>query len=590
VAYIEPDFQRFMMVAVFSDGEVDVSNLLKINKVRVASHGKTQSYILSLEESTPSGVLRTFDIDFTLFNASLESATTIFNQNGFIITSFKYVNHFREYIASELLQMIRNGNVEYYHTNLGFTIMNDGKKRFLLGKTAYNNSTSTYLDPNFQFQKGTMKDYLTFLDGLILPYFETRLALTLGLASVVSSYLMEHADVGTIVLNLYGQSSTGKTTIAQMMASLWGSPKVSNHGICRTFIATTNSLVHTFTGTNGVLIVIDDSTSQGAKDMTSFIYNVSAGEDKLRLGPNIELRNSKGSWSGLVAMTSETSILEYSSRTSGLVPRLLEFDNLVWTQDANHSKMIKREIMSNFGHLGPDFVSHFSKIKMKDLKDMFNACEDELDDLIKIRDQYSARIISKHAILYLTAKLIDEFYAFPQFSAEEIRDYLVAYETEKVPTRSVEAEALEIIKTFIIRNQNRLAFKSNKKQIMELADNREFIGYRTFIDENIVEITIISKVLSEELSKHNITQWANILRHLEKQEFVKKYGKDNKVSEKDNHLRVKAITFRFKRDGNEMVRWYYSKHGLTKDERDQVETSDFKVDDANEVDAIFDEE
>ena len=50
------------------------------------------------------------------------------------------------------------------------------------------------------------------------------------------------------------------------MASLWGSPKISNYGIVRTFNATANSLVQTFTGTNGVPIVIDDATSLGVKD------------------------------------------------------------------------------------------------------------------------------------------------------------------------------------------------------------------------------------------------------------------------------------------------------------------------------------
>jgi uncharacterized protein (DUF927 family) len=70
---------------------------------------------------------------------------------------------------------------------------------------------------------------------------------------------------------------------------------ISNFGIVRTFNATTNSLVHTFTGTNGVPLIIDDATSMGVKDLSSFVYNVAAGEDKLRLTPEITLRDTRGS-------------------------------------------------------------------------------------------------------------------------------------------------------------------------------------------------------------------------------------------------------------------------------------------------------
>jgi hypothetical protein len=295
MAYISPDYSNFEMLAVFSDGEVSVGNLLQIKNVKVACHGDNQSYLVTLEESIATGVLRTFEINFTEFNTSQEAATQIFNKNGYILSSFKYTNHFREYIAQEIQEKIRTGQVDYYHTNLGFTIMSDGTKRFLLGDTTYKGKYSTFVDRNFKFKTGTKVDYQAFLDKHILPYAETRLALAIGLSSVASSDLMEYGDLGTMVLNFTGQSSTGKTTIIQFIASLWGSPKISNFGIVRTFNATTNSLVQTFTGTNGVPIIIDDATSLGVKDLASFIYNIAAGEDKLRLTQDIQLRDSKGS-------------------------------------------------------------------------------------------------------------------------------------------------------------------------------------------------------------------------------------------------------------------------------------------------------
>lgn len=589
MGYLAQDISNFQMLYVDKGLSIPVANLLRITKARVASHGNNQSYLLSLEESTTNGVLRTFEIDFTEFNASQESVTRTFNSKGYVTSSFRFSNHFRDWISKELQHLINTNQVEYYHKNLGFTTMTDGTKRFLLGDTIYKGKPSIFVDDNFKFKLGAIQDYLSFLKEEILPHFETRLGFTIGLASVLSSYLMEYGDIGTMVLNFSGQSSTGKTTITQFMASLWGSPKISNFGIVRTFNATTNSLVHTFTGTNGVPIVIDDVTSLGVKDLSAFIYNVAAGEDKLRLDSNIQLRDSNGSWSGLVTISSETSILEHSTKTGGSIPRLLEFDNIVWTQSAKHAKTIKRNIAKSYGHFGPDFVNHYRKMSVEDIQDLFDACEDELDELISIRDQYTNRITSKLAIIYMTAKLINEFYQFPEFSSDEIRDYLVEFEDSKVPVRSIEAQALDIIKTFIVRNQHRMAYKANPKQLMELTSTGDFIGYKEYFNDDIVEITVISQVLSEELMKNNISQWSNILRHLEKQPYVKKYGKNQKASETDNYLHVKAITFRFQRENDEMMRWYYSSTGLNRDEKEEAKKCEVTFEDSEAIEEIFED-
>ena len=58
----------------------------------------------------------------------------------------------------------------------------------------------------------------------------------------------------------------------------------------------------------------------------------------------------------------QTSILEHSTKTGGSIPRVLEFDNIVWTQSAKHAKSIKREIAKSYGHFGVDFVNRYQKV------------------------------------------------------------------------------------------------------------------------------------------------------------------------------------------------------------------------------------
>jgi hypothetical protein len=187
----------------------------------------------------------------------------------------------------------------------------------------------------------------------------------------------------------------------------------------------------------------------------------------------------------------------------------------------------------------------------------------------------------------MTAKLIEQFDNYLAFNSEEIRDFLVDFEHAKVPVRSIESQALDIIKTFIVRNQHRMSYKANKVQIMELVSSGDFIGYKQYINNDYIEVTVISQVLSAELMKHNISQWSNVLRYLEKQPFVKTFGKQGKVSETDNLLHVKMITFRFQRGDDETMRWYYTDRGLTKKDKEEVQTSTFSVDDKNSINEIF---
>jgi hypothetical protein len=47
------------------------------------------------------------------------------------------------------------------------------------------------------------------------------------------------------------------------------------------------------------------------------------------------------------------------------------------------------------------------------------------------------------------------------------------------------------------------------------------------------------------------------------------------------------ITFRFQRGDDETMRWYYTDRGLTKKDKEEVQTSTFSVDDQNSINEIF---
>lgn len=535
-------------------------DLLLIEHVKVFSHGGNNSIKLGMI-STDGINKNRFEIDYTNIAVSNESAMKELTYNGYVVLSSTYIKGYRDYISMELFNFDKS-KYTYYHTSLGYTHMKDGTKMFLLGKSKYQNSVSHYIDDNFDFIKGTLTNQMDFIKTTVISNIEMKLALVLSLSSIVMSDLKDYADLGTTVINLNGKSSTGKTTAVQFMASIWGNPKISNRGIVRTFNATKNSLVETFTGINGVPIIIDDATSLIGQDLSDLVYSIAAGEDKLRLNSDIEIRESKGNWSGIALITAETSIKETSTLTSGLIPRLIELEQTVWTESAKHSTEIKKGIYENYGCLGKDFSEKYLELSDKEKRNEYEKSLNEIDALIINRNTYTDRIAAKLASIYLTAKLIDYYYPELQLNLEEIRKYIVSLENDKDVESSMEERAFSIIKELIIKNQKKLerVYTFNNQEKKVTSKSSDFIGYIRYDSKNKTNTyVILSSVIKNELKKNNIYQWSNVLRFLESIPNVVKIGTKNpKASETDSKLSAKAIRFEFKSDNDDnLINWYH---------------------------------
>lgn len=204
-----------------SDGRTSqvAQSVLEVVEVNTSSHGDDADYLITLRESRASGYQKEFSVIFSEFSVSREVAMKLLHKNGFIFMPY-LADVFRYYITEELMRFIGENTLGYFHSGLGFTEMNDGSKQFLLGDAKYLGLTSLYRDQKAEFEKGSKSDYLDFLAEEILPHKATRYALTLGLSSVLASDIRDFADINTIIMNLSGESSTGKTTIAQFIASL----------------------------------------------------------------------------------------------------------------------------------------------------------------------------------------------------------------------------------------------------------------------------------------------------------------------------------------------------------------------------------
>ena len=200
-----------------------------------------------------------------------------------VLINSQFKSYVQSYLMEEFREMLNQGGYETKTTtHLGWHY-NFAKPEFILSSKNLNGTMVEYVGTPMSFKAGSFDGQMKFIKDEVLPYKETQLALAMGLSSIVSSLVNTKREIGTLVVNVTGASSTGKSTIADLSASLYGSPVTSNYGIVRTFNATKNSILAMCEGRNGLPIILDDANANAKEhDKSDLIYQLALGEPRSR--------------------------------------------------------------------------------------------------------------------------------------------------------------------------------------------------------------------------------------------------------------------------------------------------------------------
>jgi uncharacterized protein (DUF927 family) len=194
---------------------------------------------------------------------------------------------------------------------------------------------------------------------------------TLAVSAALAGPLLALVNQEGGGVNFYGASSRGKTTIAQAAASVWG--RGSSPGFVRAWRATANGLEGAAASCTDTVLILDELGVVEARDAASAIYSLANGTGKARAGRDGSLRDPK-TWRTLILSTGELPIegklAEDNGRRAraGQLVRMLDvpadrglgfgvFDHGGPDNDAAKiADHIKKEVASNFGVAGPEFV------------------------------------------------------------------------------------------------------------------------------------------------------------------------------------------------------------------------------------------
>lgn len=180
--------------------------------------------------------------------------------------------------------------------------------------------------------------------------------------STFGSPLLVFLNQTGAVINLFNShSGTGKTTVLNMVNSVWGHPKELRLKEIDTF----NGKLQWVGVLNNLAPTMDEVTNAKAEDYSNFLYSLSNGKGKERMlaGSN-ELRENNTTWCSITVSTSNSSFAEKLSvlktNPEGELMRLIEYPiDLVQAVNTEEAKELFDQVLfNNYGHAGPIFIRY----------------------------------------------------------------------------------------------------------------------------------------------------------------------------------------------------------------------------------------
>ncbi|OXS60818.1 uncharacterized protein (DUF927 family) [Bacillus sp. V-88] len=325
-----------------------------------------------------------------------------------------------------------------------------------------NSTKSNYIGDYDIEPRGDYYDYLNLLAREVMGKPALQLMLCVAMSSLIIGMLNRTnlLNLDTLLVHIYGASTTGKTTAAMLGVSAAGAPTAG--GLLQSYNGTRNAIAKKLVGNYGVPIVLDESTMNlmDMQNFSSFIYEIAQNTEKTRLTKESELKDSQ-SWSTTIISTGESSILAKSNKNEGLRVRLFEFSLDKWTKDGKNAENLKKGILNSYGHIAPKIAKKMIELGPEKVAYML---EDNKMDLLKIlpESKFKDRIATKLALVITAAELIELTLEF-ELEGEEIIEMLIDQELKAMSDREMAPKFYRELKQHIIRFRRN--FKINKEPV-----------------------------------------------------------------------------------------------------------------------------
>lgn len=305
-------------------------------------------------------------------------------------------------LAAYVMQQRKKISTSHDYNNLGWNDKNQYQTNQLIidDKVVGRYQGDLDLEP-----VGKWTDWQEGVQKLVLPHSNLTLVLMMAFATVLcgSPYV---ADLNSLVLELVGDSSSGKTTALEVALSVFGNPDSTAHGsLVRTFASTKNSMMKRLGGLFGVMVGFDDVGAHAdGLSYTDFIYTVGNNREKDRLTSDATLQSGlpHRTW---VITTGEEAISDNLQARGGIYVRLIEVNDLQYTKSANHSEEVKELVENNYGFAASKFADLVLE-QQSGLGELKTVNYDALVSRLDYRDNKVERLAKQLSLVLVATDLV----------------------------------------------------------------------------------------------------------------------------------------------------------------------------------------
>ena len=415
-------------------------------------------------------------------------------------------------IILELSKIKKENQIKYENKSIGWFDYN-GQDVFLMDeKTLPDGTKFSCIRDMGKWVDGDVKKYDEMLTKYVYPNHRMSLAYILGFSGVLVARISKLKDLGVVLSGISGQSTTGKTTAIKLMASIWADPDDVKGRIIMRADASNIGFNAQFAGFNGPCIIFDDVDQNSTLDLANKLNTLSRGAQRVVANQKGEAQFNRMGFGGICVFVSECPLLEKTRKESGLYPRFIDLQDIVWTDDSESAEAIKSICSQNFGFKGKIFAEFIEKKTNKQLCSIYDSAYKFINDITTEKDNFTARANKKYACIIATANLLMDCFGIV-FDIEEIAKILMVNEKLNREERDKGTQTYDYLKQFFIENHASFNLIGEEQQLSAKGymNLKSAYGIAVF-KQNKLHLYIKVATVDEILTKAGFNQLSNYKR------------------------------------------------------------------------------
>lgn len=229
-------------------------------------------------------------------------------------------------------------------------------------------------------------------------------------AAMFASPILALLNMDGFAVDIFGTTTTGKTTTMQMAASIWGDCDTKSDLIVSPK-STPTALELRLGVLNNIPLIFDDTAVLKPEEKVAFQSNLmlmANGKSKDRGQKDLSLQESFN-WKTIIVFTSEGRI-DKDWTTGGSRGRVITLENEEKPEYFDNLDELMEFFENNYGHAGRDFVEVLQKIGIDKVKKMYNGFHKILRKAAKQHGKMSRH--AANVAFLVTADRIAEKYLF----------------------------------------------------------------------------------------------------------------------------------------------------------------------------------